>query len=123
MRILKDDDLVHYVGSQIRAARENVGYTQQEFAEIIGISTQYMSHLENGKYSVPLTLLRNICKALSVPADRLIFGEAIQKNDASLFIEQMESIEPQYLPDLLESMQAGVRLVKATERKRDKASS
>lgn len=117
MRSPKDQGLVNFVGDQIRAARENSGYTQQQLAEKIGISPQYMSHLENGKYSVPLTLLRNICNVLSVPSDRLIFGDAITKNDASLFVEQMESIDAKYLPPLLESMQADIRMIKAAEQK------
>ena len=37
------------VGNKIRLLRRNKGYTQQKFAEILGLSTNYLSDVERGK--------------------------------------------------------------------------
>lgn len=37
------------VGNAIRKRRRDLGYTQAELSEMVGIGTTYISHIENGK--------------------------------------------------------------------------
>lgn len=37
------------IGVAIRSRRRELGYTQAEFAERVGVGTTYLSNLENGK--------------------------------------------------------------------------
>ena len=48
------------LGSFLRRARKEKGYTQDEFAEIIGASHATLSALENGKSVSSQTLMRAI---------------------------------------------------------------
>lgn len=122
MRSPMDRELVEFVAHQIRAARENAGYTQQQLAEKIGISDQYMSQLENAKYSLPLTLLRNICNALSISPDLLIYGEKLEQNDPAFFINQIKCLDPKYIPPYMDVVETQFRFIKAAEQKQSDSS-
>lgn len=59
------------IGLQIQRLRKEKGYTQQKFAEIIGLSTHYLSNVEHGVSSVSLENLSTIINALECSADDL----------------------------------------------------
>lgn len=42
------------IGKRIQKIRRAKGYTQQQFAEMIGLSTNYLSDIERGKSSARL---------------------------------------------------------------------
>lgn len=63
------------VGEQIRQARDRSALTQEQLAERIEVSPQYVSDLERGVVGVSLATLKRICVCLGVSADRLLFGE------------------------------------------------
>lgn len=61
------------IGSRIKAARMEKKLTQEKLAEIINISTTYVSEIES-KGTVPSTaILFPICKFLNVSIDDIIF--------------------------------------------------
>lgn len=51
---------------RIKEYRKQDGMTQKELATKIGISQNYLSELENGKYDIKLSLLCKIANALEV---------------------------------------------------------
>ena len=55
------------VGNRIRLLRRNKGYTQQEFSEILGLSTNYLSDVERGKSFPRLDKLIAIMNTLDFP--------------------------------------------------------
>lgn len=59
-------------GKRIRAIRKKEGLSQAKLAEMIGISTTFMSYIENGIKSVSLETFINLANALHVPADDLL---------------------------------------------------
>lgn len=63
------------VGARIKAARKGAGLTQEQLAEMIGISPKNLSFIETGRFGVGLETLTRICTALHVSADALLFGE------------------------------------------------
>lgn len=74
------------VGEQIRIAREQARMTQEQFAEHIDVSPQYISDLERGVVGMSIHTLKRACVALGVPSDQILFGstsrdrnEAIEK--------------------------------------------
>lgn len=66
------DELGMSIGATARAAREAMGLTQAQVAELVGLVPLVYSRLERGKMlpSVP-TLLR-ICEALDISADEAL---------------------------------------------------
>lgn len=49
------------LGSKIRSAREATGYTRKEFSELLGITSKYLSFLENGAKTPSFSLLARMC--------------------------------------------------------------
>lgn len=79
------------IGEQIRNARENAKLTQEQFAEHIDVSPQYISDLERGVVGISLPTLKRACVVLGVSSDQILFGttpdnrmEAIEKRCRSL---------------------------------------
>ncbi len=64
------------IGEQIKIARERAKITQENLAERIDVSPQYISDLERGVVGVSIATLKKICVSLNVSSDQLLFGES-----------------------------------------------
>lgn len=64
------------VGRQVKLAREEAQLTQEQLAERVDVSPQYVSDLERGVVGVSLAILKNICVTLGVSCDRILFSKA-----------------------------------------------
>lgn len=62
------------IGEQVRAAREQACITQEQLAERIEVSPQYVSDLERGVVGVSLSTLKKICVSLCVSSDQILFS-------------------------------------------------
>lgn len=60
----KDNSIEQIIGKRIQKIRQAKGYTQQQFSEMVGLSTNYLSDVERGKSSVRLGKLAAIINAL-----------------------------------------------------------
>lgn len=79
------------IGEQIRIAREKAKLTQEQFAERIDVSPQYISDLERGVVGISIQTLKRACIALGVSSDQILFGansvnrlETIEKRCSNL---------------------------------------
>jgi transcriptional regulator with XRE-family HTH domain len=59
------------IEKRIQKIRQAKGYTQQQFSEMVGLSTNYLSDVERGKSSVRLGKLAAIINALECSADEV----------------------------------------------------
>lgn len=66
------------VGERIKARRLELGWTQEELCKKAGISTGFLSDLENGKRSVSAETLLDIARVVSLSLDYLMKGESTQ---------------------------------------------
>lgn len=57
----------------LKAARINVGYTQEQAAEKIGVSSDTISNWERGKCFPGVPMLKQIEKVYGVPYNDIIF--------------------------------------------------
>ena len=64
------------IGERVKAAREQADITQEQLAERIDVSTQYVSDLERGVVGISVPTLKNLCVALGISSDRILFGQA-----------------------------------------------
>lgn len=61
------------IGQRIRKMRKAQGFSQDELASKIGISTTHMSHIETGNTKLSLAVLVDISTVLEVRTDDLLF--------------------------------------------------
>lgn len=64
------------IGQRIRAEREKLGLSRQEFAEILRLSDYYVGQLERGERQMSLPVLVEISNCLHVSLDYIIFGKS-----------------------------------------------
>ncbi len=70
------------IGARIRQRRTELGYKQYTLAEKLGISSNHISSIENGREHPSLETLLSICELLAVTPDYLLLGN-MHTNDLS----------------------------------------
>lgn len=75
------------IGSNIKVCRIRKNLKQAQLAEIVGVSSQHISHIECGRTTVSLPLLISIAQALSVDLYALLDGIVESRPKTSFGIE------------------------------------
>ncbi len=73
----------YVIGQKIRKFRKAAGLSQEELAELVGISSTHMSHIETGNTKLSLSVLVLIAEKLSVRTDDLLFEKAPASRSAA----------------------------------------
>lgn len=94
------------IGQRIRQLRLLNDYTQAEFAELIDVSVNFLSEIENGKKGLSQDTLSRICQKLNSSSDYILFGTKQKQSSLieianSLSVEELETTI-RYLEALLE---------------------
>lgn len=63
------------LGKRIRAIRAQKNMTQEHLAELIGVGTTHVSHIETGNTLPSMKTFVNILNALECTADELLTSE------------------------------------------------
>lgn len=63
------------VGDRLRDIRRGMNLTQEQFAEMLDISTQLYKKMESGENNVSLSTLQKMKTKLNFSTDYLLFGE------------------------------------------------
>ena len=102
------------IGVQVRIAREGEKMTQEQLAEKIDVTPQYVSDLERGVVGISISTLKKLCVALDVSSDQILFGikdgghmEALEERYSGLSREQYE-----LLANIINSFVEAVRIGK-----------
>lgn len=66
--------VLHNLGSRVRAERESLGLSQEEFAEKCGFDRTYISLIERGKRNIALLNLEKVAKGLGTTVSILTEG-------------------------------------------------
>lgn len=85
------------IGSNIKVCRIRKNLKQAQLAEIVGVSSQHISHIECGRTTVSLPLLISIAQALSVDLYALLDGIV----ESTSFGIELENILKDATPDQL----------------------
>ncbi len=64
--------IIKIFSANFRAERARINYTQEQLAELAGVSTEYISRIENEKVCPTLLVITNIALALNVTLDTLL---------------------------------------------------
>ena len=60
---------------KLKAARAAMDLSQQDLADMVGVSRQTINSIEKGEYNPTINLCRQICKALGKTLDELFWEE------------------------------------------------
>ena len=71
-RSAKDKQHLLKIGDNMRTVRKQRGYSQEEFADIVGFSRSYYTEIETGKRNISVLNLTKILKALNVNPNEII---------------------------------------------------
>lgn len=73
------------IGTQVKLAREQADLTQEQLAECIEVTPQYVSDLERGLVGISLPTLKRLCIALRITSDQILFPCRPENNISPLF--------------------------------------
>ena len=60
---------------RLKAARAGMDISQQQLADMVGVSRQTINAIEKGEYNPTINLCRSICKVLGKTLDELFWEE------------------------------------------------
>lgn len=63
------------IGERVRITRISRGFSREELAELLNISTLFLGYIECGQRGMSLTTLQNMCEVLNVSADYILLGK------------------------------------------------
>ena len=73
------ENLMITVGNNLKAYRLSRNMTQEELAELVGISTSFCANIERGKKGVSMFVLRDFADALGITANHLLYDGNINQ--------------------------------------------
>jgi len=63
------------LGLNIKNSRKNIKLTQAQLAEMTNLSTVHISHIEGGSVKMSVDALINICNALNITPNDVLWGQ------------------------------------------------
>ena len=109
-----DKSVLQVVGKRIQKLRQQKGFTQQQFSEMVGISTNYLSDLERGVSSPRMDKLVAIINALGCSADE-VFADVLENGyqvRASRLTDELAMLPPQEQERAFAILEAFIRSAK-----------
>lgn len=109
------------IGMRIKKLRLEKKMTQAQLAEIIGVGTTHISHIETGNTIPSLEALVGIINALECSADELLCNE-ITKDRPILnswlaeLVEDCSDLEIKLIADVVVSMKDSMRRLRVEQR-------
>ena len=104
------------IGARIRKHREYMGYTREQFAELLGVSPKFCSDIETGVKGMSLQTLCKIAGLLRLSTDYILFGYETSKEHGEpepilLMLNGCTQQERAYAEELLKSFLKAVNAV------------
>lgn len=81
------------LGWRIKKARKKKNLTQEKFAEMIDITTEYESRIETGVARPSFILIDKISSVLGVDESELLFGTPSEKEDCKALIDKISALD------------------------------
>ncbi len=77
------------IGKFIAKCRKEKNLTQEQLAELLGVTNKSISRWENGKTMPDYSLIKPLCQKLNITINELLSGEKIQNASESKFEENI----------------------------------
>lgn len=93
------------IGTRIRSQREYLGYTREQFAELLGVTPKLCSDIEVGAKGMSVPTLCKISKFLRLKTDYILFGktETAFSEPLTLLLQSCTDTERIYAEQLLKT--------------------
>lgn len=88
------------IGARIKQARMECGITQEQMAELVDVTVQYVSDLERGVTGGSVGTIVKICRTLSVSSDFLLLGKSPDQD--LVLSDKLRSFTPEQKEAVLE---------------------
>ena len=82
------------LGKRIKKARKDKGLTQEQFAEMVDIATEYESRIETGAVRPSLTLIEKISSVLEMDEAEIMFGNKSDEKEVKDLMNKIFSMDP-----------------------------
>lgn len=82
------------VGERVRRHRELLGMTKEQLAEAVGISTQYVSDIEQGKKCMSMSIFVDLSRLFHTSLDELGKGELRYDERIERMVERLMELAP-----------------------------
>lgn len=111
----------HYqsMGIRIKTRRKELKIKQAELAEMLEISNNHMSSIENGKQKPSLDTFIGICRCLNVSPDYLLLGAMHAYNVPQDILDQLHLCSPTDIELAKDFIELLVKRNSATQKKND----
>lgn len=98
------------IGARIRKQREYIGYTREQFAELLDVTPKFCSDIELGVKGMSIVTLCKISQILHISTDFILFGTT-EKSDTSAvehLLQQCSRDELVYAEQMLKTLLAAM---------------
>lgn len=85
------------IGKRVHDFRTEHHYTQAQFAEMIDVSVNFLSEIENGKKGMSQETICRLCSYFDISADYLLFGSTSKNACVQNLVEIATSLNIQDL--------------------------
>lgn len=83
------------IGQRTKNLRREKNYTQENFSELLGISTEHLSRIETGSCRPSLQLIEKICSILETTEENLMFGDKDRNKSNSELANKIACLSPE----------------------------
>lgn len=93
------------IGQRIASRRKQLGLTQEQAAELSGLSHQFFACVERGLKNIRAENVIKLSNALNVSADYILFGEttAIDRNYIAALLEPLNELELTCMEEIIKN--------------------
>ncbi|NLL77382.1 MAG: helix-turn-helix transcriptional regulator [Clostridiales bacterium] len=85
-KTISEKELNIQIGERLREIRENLGYTREEFADILCVAEGHYKRYETGATELPMYKVKILHSKLNIDPTYLIIGEMADSFDLDVFM-------------------------------------
>lgn len=93
------------IGLRIRRQREFIGYTREQFAELIGVTPKFCSDIELGLKGMSIPTLLRIASVLKLSTDYILYGTQAEEESIPInrMLQQCTPAQRHYAEEILKN--------------------
>lgn len=98
----KKSPQIKEIGKRIQIRRKQLGLTQEQAAELSGLSQTYIANVERGARGLGDDSIIGLANALQTSTDYILLGKKVQPSDCEPIVQLLQQLDPEQLNDLLQ---------------------
>ncbi|MFV0364733.1 MAG: helix-turn-helix domain-containing protein [Suipraeoptans sp.] len=86
-------DINRQIGKRLQDVRENSGYTQERFAEVLDVGVEHYRKLESGLHGLQPEKMLVLYRTFKIDPTYLITGDKNQQSDDEMFLANCSRLQ------------------------------